>query len=287
MALRTSGMARTSGTPRTPRTIKSLPRIDSLVLSGGGVRGVAMLGAVSKLKSVGLLDHVDMVVGTSAGSILGALVATQRDLQASLGIMCTHGYFPDFDFTRLFTEYGLDSGKSIDSLVKALIPDSITFEEVHRRHGVRFVVVATNLATRRPEYFGPDTHADMPVALAIRMSCSIPLYFKAVRYNGGVYVDGSVTNNLAVNWAHSQGCRQVMGVTLRPRSSPIKSLDGFLGALVESSTMSQPWKRAHVQVLELDAPGVSSFNFAASKRTLQSLFDAGTRQAELFVKKTA
>ncbi|KAL4852921.1 hypothetical protein ACK3TF_006049 [Chlorella vulgaris] len=230
-----------------------------------------------------MLKEVKTVVGTSAGSLLGALVATRRDLRASLETLCSHGYYPDFDFARLFTEYGLDSGRSIDSLTGALLPADVTFRQVLEDFDTRLVVVATNLSSRKSEYFGPDTHPDMQVALAIRMSCSIPLYFKAVHYQGSWYVDGSVTNNLACQWAQRNGCSRVLGVSLKPRATTIKTLESFLGSIVEAATSAQEPGSAHV--LELDASGVSSFNFGASRSTLLCLFSSGAHQASSFLKK--
>lgn len=258
--------------------------IDALVLAGGGVRGVAMLGAVSRLQSAGELDRVRLVVGSSAGALLGALVATRRDLRASLDIMCEHGFSPDCDFGRLFTEYGLDSGRCIDSLVGALLGPSLSFGDVLQRHGIRLVVCVTNLTTRRAEYLGPDTHADMPVALAVRMSCSVPLYFRAVRHQGDWYVDGGVADNFPCAWAAGRADR-VFGIRLKPRRGAIKTLDAFLGAVVDAST--QEFVPPGVEVLDLDAPGVSSLNFGAPRSQLLALYSAGAAQAALYLKKRA
>lgn len=267
--------------PRAPPP----PRIDTLVLSGGGVRGVAMLGAISRLQAEGVLRDVHTVVGSSAGALMGALVATRCDLRASLDIISAHGYVPDFDFGRLFKEYGLDSGRSLDNLVAALIPPGVTFAEVLRDNRMRLVVCATNLSSRTSEFFSADTHPDMPVALAIRMSCSVPLYFKAVLYNGSWYVDGSVSNNFPCDWAFSNGSTRVLGIALKARTSPINGIDAFLGALVEAAATTHSTSRA--EVLELDGPGVSSLDFGAPRSQLLRLFTSGAHQADVFMKKTA
>ena len=261
------------------------PRIDTLVLSGGGVRGVAMLGAISRLQAEGVLRDVHTVVGTSAGALMGALVATRCNLRASLDVISAHGYVPDFDFGRLFKEYGLDSGRSLDDLVAALLPPGITFAHVLRDNGVRLVVCATNLSTRTSEFFSADTHPDMSVALAIRMSCSVPLYFKAVSFNGSWYVDGSVSNNLPCDWAFSNGSTRVLGIALKARTSPINGIDAFLGALVEAAATTHATSGA--EVLELDGPGVSSLDFGAPRSQLLRLFTSGAHQADAFMKKTA
>ena len=53
-------------------------RIETLVLSGGGMKGVASLGAVSALRRAGALRHVKRVVGTSAGALVAAALAVDR-----------------------------------------------------------------------------------------------------------------------------------------------------------------------------------------------------------------
>lgn len=292
---------RPDATPRAPRTVKTkrtvqvaakpprvaLPRPhrkhDTLVLSGGGVRGVAMLGAVHRLRSAGMLADVDTVVGTSAGAIVGALVATKRCLRAALEIIGSHGYTPDFDFAQLPKEFGLDSGKCIDSMASSLLQESyaLTFDQVRSKFGIRFIVCVTNLTTRSAEFLGPDTHPTMPISLAIRMSCSVPLYFTAVRYQDQLYVDGSIANNFPCNWALDNGSKRVFGITSRSSSSTVSSLEAMLGALVESVAASQPCPRA--DVLHLDLPGVQALHFGASHAEIVRLFALGADQAQAFV----
>lgn len=259
-------------------------RPDTLVLSGGGVKGVGTLGALRTLRRSGMLSGIKTVVGTSAGALVGALVATDADFDDALQVIATHGYKPDFDFNRFFKEFGLDSGRCIESLAARLLHDpGVTFAQVHARHGKRFVVCVTNLCTRSPEYLGPDTHPDMSVALALRMSCSVPLYFSAVQHGGAWYADGSITDNFPCDWALDNGARGVLGVCSRPLTLPIGSFEAFVAALVESASRSQACGRA--DVLDLDMSGVKTLDFGASREDLVHMFECGARQAETFVKK--
>jgi predicted acylesterase/phospholipase RssA len=263
-------------------------KADTLVLSSGGVKGVAMLGTLHALHTVGELSQVRTVVGTSVGALVGALVATRRDLHRALDTIAQHGYAPDFDFSRLFKEYGLDSGKCIESLFTAMVgPDNAraTFADIHRRHGIKLYVCATNLTTRHAEFFGPDDHGDMPVALAVRMSCSVPLLFSAVRYRDALYVDGALVNNFPCDWAYSHGAKKVLGITVKPERSAIVSFEGFIGAVVESAASGMPSSSA--DVLELDVQGVFGLNFAAPRPELERLFGLGADLATSFLKKRA
>lgn len=271
--------------PAPPRPQRR-PRPDTLVLSGGGIKGLAMLGALDRLRGEGMLDGVRTVVGTSAGALVGALVATRRDLREALGTICGHKYAPDFDFSRLAVGFGLDSGRCIESLAGALLGDDrgATFADVRRKYGVTLVVCVTNVTRRRAEYLGPDTHPDMPVLLAIRMSCSVPLYFAAVRWEDSWYVDGSIVDNFPCAWAAEHGARSVLGVCTRTPPAAVRTFESFVSAVVETAVSSQPSSRA--TVLDLRLPSVQSLHFGAPAGELTRLFFTGMEQADVFVKKS-
>jgi predicted acylesterase/phospholipase RssA len=275
------------GSARTHKPQRARPQPDTLVLSGGGIKGLAMLGALDRLRTEGMLTKVRTVVGTSAGALVGALVATRRDFRDALGVICSHGYSPDFDFARLACKFGLDSGKSIESLFGALLaglPEGLTFGDVKRTYGVSLVVCVTNVSKRRAEYLGPDTHADMPVALAIRMTCSVPLYFSAVRHEGSWYVDGSIVDNFPCDWAACHGGGScVLGLCASSVPASIGSFESFVGAVVESAASSQHC--ADVDVLNLELPNTTSLHFGAPGRELTRLFFQGSEQADAFIKK--
>lgn len=259
---------------------------DTLVLSGGGVKGVAALGAIERLQRAGMLAKVRTVVGTSAGALVGAIVATGQDLQGALEAISSHGYRPDFDFDRLSKEYGFDNGQCIESLLAAVLnaqDDGITFRGVLDKYGVRLVVCVTNVTRRRAEYLGPDTHPEMPISTAIRMSCTVPLYFGAVNYEGNWYVDGSIVDNFPCDWAAAHGADWILGVSSRPTGGTIQSFESFIGAVMESATTSMSCTRA--DILDLAVAGVPSFHFGASPGALRELFAAGFEQADTFVKK--
>lgn len=263
-------------------------RPDTLVLAGGGLKGVATLGALERLRCDGMLASVRTVVGTSAGALVGALVATRRDFRHALEAIGMHGYSPSFDFDRLTREWGLEDGACIEKLLRALLAAEdaeITFDGVRRKYGTRLVVCVTNVSLRQAEYFSADTRPEMPISLAIRMSCSVPLYFGAVMHAGHWYVDGSISDNFPCDWAADNGAGWVLGISTRPVPSAISSFEAFMGAVVESAASSQACRRA--DILNLDLPGVSSLHFGADRDILQGLFRAGFRDAARFVKKRA
>lgn len=262
-------------------------RVEVLVVSGGGMKGVASLGAVTALKRAGALKHVKTVVGTSAGALIAAALATDRASMKLLDGLSDAKYKPDIDLSNLLATFGLDSGRHLEDWIDVLLGGrAYTFRQVREIHGTRLVVCATNLTERRPEYFGPDTTPDMDVGLALRMSCTIPLYFSAVSHGGKVYVDGAVSDNFPLAWAGEMyGQDKVLGIAFKPRlSNPDASLEAYVGALLECSTRKH-YAEDDKRVLYLDTGARSAFEFTMTRKNMKKLYMSGARQARAWLKK--
>lgn len=191
-----------------------VPQFRNLVFEGGGVKGIASIGAMEILSQRGHLDHITRVAGTSAGAInalifaLGYSVRKQREILASTD-------FRDFldssfgiirDIRRLARHFGWHKGDFFRDWIGQLIADRLgnpnaTFADLKAKQGAPdLYVVGTNLSTGFAEVFSMERHPDMPLVEALRISMSIPLFFQAVRHGerGEVYVDGGVQLNYPV-----------------------------------------------------------------------------------------
>lgn len=262
---------------------------DSLVLSGGGIKGIAMLGSMAYLVEHDLLKGVWQYVGSSVGAVVAAVMAMGRspdDLFSKHVLPFT--YSPDIDITRLERNFGLDSGKNLEKWIDTLIPPHTTFSSLYDAHGKSLVVCVTNLNTHSAEYLSKETSPDLHVRKALRMSCSVPLYFSAVRHDGYLYVDGGVSNNFPVQQAINNGGSRVLGVQF---TSPGKSrghewtLDSFLGSLLESN-LNQQHSSSNTSIIRLQTGDVTQpLDFKLTKSKKKELYDAGFEQTRAYFKK--
>ena len=187
-------------------------RFRNLVFEGGGVKGIAYVGAMQALKEEGILPAIQRVGGTSAGAInatlfaLGFSNAEQRDILKNLD-------FNDFkddswgvarDTYRLLNEFGWYKGdffhEWISQHVKTKMgtPDA-TFSDLKEAGKLDLYVYGTNLSTRFGEIFSAEHTPTARIGDAVRISMSIPLFFAAVRNaRNDVYVDGGMLNNYPV-----------------------------------------------------------------------------------------
>ncbi len=191
----------------------SASQFTNLVFEGGGVKGIAYIGAMKELESRGHLGRIVRVGGTSAGAInalifaLGYTVDEQRDIISSTSFskFMDNSFGFVRDFRRLWREFGWNKGDFFMEWCGELIENKLgdknaTFGDLKSSGRADLFVIGTNLSTGYAEVFSHERHADMPLVEAVRISMSIPLFFAARRLGskGEVYVDGGVILNYPV-----------------------------------------------------------------------------------------
>jgi NTE family protein len=185
----------------------------NLVFEGGGVKGIAYVGAMQVLAQRGLLGDVERVGGTSAGAINALIHALGYDVRAQREILDSTDFrkFMDDSFglirdvRRLAKSFGWHKGEFFSDWIGRLIKDRLgdaraTFADLRAAKLPELHVIGTNLSTGYAEVFSVERHAGMPLATAVRISMSIPLFFAAMRLppRDDVYVDGGVMLNYPV-----------------------------------------------------------------------------------------
>lgn len=180
----------------------------NLVFEGGGVKGIAYVGALQVLADRGILGQVTAVAGTSAGAITACLVAAgyTPDELGTIMRALDLTTFEDGKFEgpiRVVEKYGWYRGDAFLSWLRTQIsgklgsPDA-TFADLQRQTAIDLRVVATDLSTGLPTIHSVATSPDQQLAEAVRMSMSIPLFFAAVQSAGSVFVDGGAVWNYPI-----------------------------------------------------------------------------------------
>ncbi len=187
----------------------------NLVLQGGGVKGIAYAGAFEQLAQQNILSDVQRVAGTSAGAITATLIAlryTPQEIQ-SLIFNIDFQRFQDGGATglfRLFQRFGWYKGDYFLNLMRCLVEGKThkpktTFRDLQTRGFRDLHVFATNLSKGQPKEFSAELTPDFEVALAVRTSMSIPVFFASIDLKNDVFVDGGVLLNYPINTFDSRG----------------------------------------------------------------------------------
>ena len=174
----------------------------ALVLGGGAARGMAHLGVLQVLTQAGLKP--DLVVGVSAGSVVGGLysagVSPQRMYELTRGV----GWRKMARLVR--PRLGIVDLTPLGHLV-GWLTDNARIEDLP----LPFVAVATDIQAGQ---LVPFTRG--PLADAILASCAVPGVVCPVEANGRLLVDGGVLNDLPVGLARQMGVDRVVAVNLLP-----------------------------------------------------------------------
>lgn len=159
----------------------------ALVLSGGGARGIAHIGAIEMLLEQGF--DITSVAGTSMGALVGGIFVLGK-MEVYKDWLCTLDklkVFSMIDFS--LSGQGMIKGDKVIHKMREMIDDA-NIEDLD----IPYIAVAADILNKREVVFKKGS-----VIEAIRASIAIPTFFTPVRTEDGLLVDGGVVNNLPID----------------------------------------------------------------------------------------
>jgi NTE family protein len=187
-----------------------------LALGGGAARGFAHVGVITALEKAGVA--IDWVVGTSAGSLVGALYASGLNSAALRAAAMSLDESTLGDWT--LRGRGVLKGQGLQDLVNRLVGNR-RIEQFPRR----FAATATDLYNGSLRLF---TSGDC--GQIVRASSAVPTVFEPVALDGREYVDGGLSSPIPVGSARRLGCDVVIAVDIsaRPSFQPTETMPQVL-----------------------------------------------------------
>jgi NTE family protein len=165
----------------------------ALVLSSGGPRGFAYIGAIEELESRGY--NITSVAGSSIGSLVGGIYAAGKLPEFKEWLFSLNNLkmmrLLDFSIKKSY----LLKGTKVMEAIESVVPD-VEIESLL----IPFVAVATDLYTGEPQVFWKGKLFE-----AIRASISIPSLFMPVKYGSQTLVDGGITSTLPLSYVARNG----------------------------------------------------------------------------------
>jgi len=207
------GVTACTGTKVTPE--RPTAKI-ALALGGGAARGFAHIGVIKALEAQGISP--DIVVGTSAGSVVGALYAAGfngfqiQELSMTMDeseVIDGSGMYRCIAETVVSDKRGCIKGEALQDFINK----NVKYRPIERldKH---FAAVATNLSTGEMIVFQTGN-----TGMAVRASSSVPVFFQPVTINAQDYVDGGLVTPVPVSVARTLGADFVIAVDISDRPS--------------------------------------------------------------------
>ncbi len=247
------------------------PRI-ALVLGGGAARGFAHVGVIRALEREKI--PLDMVVGTSVGSLIGAIYASDLnsfELEWTAFQLEKDDLF-DFGVMNAVSGMGLARGDKLEEWVKSHIK-TVNIENTK----LPFAAVATDLN------WGYKVVLDKgSVARAVRASSAIPGVFQPVQHQGKFLVDGGVVDNIPISVAKAKGADIVIAVDISGNlGNP--NITNLLGVTLQATNImfalnvEHAKKDADVLITPTGIGDVGMLDFTQKKRCMQAGIEAAQK----------
>lgn len=236
---------------KTPSAEPVKPKL-ALVLGGGAVRGFAHVGVIKVLEAQGIVP--DLVVGTSAGSVVGALYAAGYsgfELQ-KIAFKLEEDSVGDW----VIPDRGFIKGEALQGFINKSVQNK-PIEKLKKT----FAAVATDLQSGEMLVFSKGN-----TGMAVRASSSVPGVFQPVVINGHDYVDGGLVSPVPVNAARALGADVIIAVDISGKPK-YRKVEGLTDVLLQTfGIMGQTISRRELQdaevVIQPNTGSVGSADFA-------------------------
>ena len=255
----------------------------TLVLSGGGLKGLAHVGVLKALDERGLAPS--LVVGSSIGSLIGAAWAAGvpvRQMEARARLVRRRDVFQvaraDVAFRRLLAP-SLYRREPLEALIASLV-GGVTFGDLKRR----LLINTVDLHSGMQVMWGLPGLRNARVADAVAASCALPGIFPPREIDGRAYVDGAIVENLPVRMAASLGQGPILAINVAAMSVRRSALEtqGFAATYsrgleivmqTQIETQLRDWKGPPLVLVQPRVEHISMFAFDKT----EELIEAGYR----------
>ena len=274
-----------------------------VTLSGGGIRGLAHIGALEVLEERGVLRAVKEYIGISAGALIafcmcvGATLSELRMMVTVLDFGSIRHLEPDTILSFMET-YGLDTGANLEKLARAVLrakglSPALTFGELAaaKPNAPRLRIFATDLNTCTVAELSAATAPTMQVVAALRASTCIPIYFQPVQHpvSGHYLVDGGVVSHSPFTFLTPDEADTTLSITFSDEHKPasnIRDLKEYLVQLYYAFDFyynKELTDRRRPQVLFIRTGRRNSLDFELGQEQRVELMNMGRKSAVAYL----
>lgn len=280
-----------------------LSNIDTLVLSGGSIKGYAYIGVFKKLDECGIIQNIKRISACSSGAIFGLLVVLKYSYSEMMELLnkIKNLSIYNFNIKSFLTDHGFDDFANIKSVImlimegKGLSIDT-TFTKLYEYNNVELIINSTCLTSKKTEYFSVFNYPNMPIIDAIQMSTAIPFIYTYVKFNDKYYVDGGVLDNLPISYSDSIDKSKILAVLLIDSNSNQSNneqivstnlnlsqyLNLLINCIISNQNSLKTDKLHEYNVIKIFC-NINIFSYPIETHTIDSLIKCGYHQTNCYL----
>lgn len=288
-----------------------------LVLSGGGIKGIAHIGALQKLHELNILQYIEIFAGASVGALISVLYIigyTPMELWE---------FVKTFDFLHIINisktpiigvtqNYGLDDGSIIEHVIKQLIiakhiDPNITLKQLFLLTKKKIIFTTVNINKQDICYLSYDDYPNLSLLLAIKMTICIPIYFTPIKYKHHIweydqknykfemndtedlFIDGGCIDNYPIQ-LFQDNLNDVLGIYLAKNTNHIKkinNLNHYIILLIETLINGANFnskKGFDKYTITINIDSVSCIDFKIDYQKKLNIFKCGYETVDKYFK---
>ena len=264
------------------RALARIPDYDTLVLSGGAVRGFITLGGLQYVYENLYLKHIKTFIGTSVGSMISYLLCIGYTPLELLVYISTHSEIFEtlrsLDVVDMYNGRGATTFIVVQDILEKLtinkIGHFITLRDLYDQFGKKLICTTYNDTDSKTEYMSYENNPNLPCLTAIRMSCSIPEIFENFNYEGKQYIDGGIGDNFPIQLGEQEGDRVLAFLASRKDKTNIRENEPFTERVYRREyKISQSTDRT--TIIRFGYPSIGFFNFDVTASDRMNMFSHG------------
>jgi predicted acylesterase/phospholipase RssA len=271
-----------------------------IVISGGGIRVIAHIGALKELHKRDYLKYIREYIGVSAGALLSTMfvlkysIKQMEELCLGLDFSLIRSIDPD-DILNIFASFGCDNGVNLDKVltsifrIKGYIPE-LTFAQAADLGLSSLRIYATDINTSQLIEYSSSKTPSTEIKFALRASMCLPIYFKPILdpTSGHLLVDGGVISNYPIFQLTDSEVEESIGLKFNNKNSEKEEFTGFMDFVNQlMGTYYSPQnglpEKYKTRTIILPCGDYPSWNFEASIEDRKLLIEIGRKAVIDFI----
>ena len=245
--------------------------IDTLILSGGGPSGIAYVGIFKALYDKNIiqknLSGIKEIITTSIGILftITNILNINQDILKNIIIKYDSNNYINYDNLKIddiLIDFGLFDTDKISNIIQSILKnclqiDDLTLDELYKINPIKLTVKVFNVTEKKVEYISHETDPKLSILTLSQMTTAIPFFFKPVKYNDNLYVDGGMRGNFPLENCKSNN---YLGLFIRGSLYPKESnviklfpiLDFMYSLMINSDNIEDHKKNKNIIFFEID-----------------------------------
>ena len=273
---------------------------NTLVISGGAIKGFSALGVLQYMYDNNLLSNIERYYATSVGAMICYLLAIGYTPIEIMVYVCTSQVLSKFvfgDILSLSNGDGMYDWNIISNFIEQMTIDKIgkflTLSELKEIYKKEITMITYNFTNKKQEEISYKNHPNMSCITALRLSSNLPLVFSRYKYLNCYYLDGGFVNNLPINLIKENDICFAINLNF---SSNLKESNDFkihyyvYNLLCTSTHINQKKSieianlKENCDLISLDVD-VDGINFKIDKQEQLNIFSQGYKKCKEYMDK--